>query len=88
MMTIKFLFLIQIIFKLFNAQNKWEHFPEDYSSLDYLTQNNNNEIYLVSYYPYNSARSYTIEYDYRNGIILYPLYTFKNPSLPNCFQLS
>ena len=73
-MTIKFLFLIQIIFKLFNAQNKWEHFPEDYSSLDYLTQNNNNEIYLVSYYPYNSARSTTIEYDYRNGIILYPLY--------------
>ena len=42
--------------------------------MDYLTQNNNNEIYLVSYYPYNSARSTTIEYDYRNGIILYPLY--------------
>lgn len=66
-----------LIFILFLAlsnvsQEQWQNFPEDFTSLDYLTYNSN-EWFLGAYYitdPHSPSTGK--KYDYRNGIVVYP----------------
>ena len=62
-------FLFILLIKL--TYETWSYFPEDFSSIDYLTNpENENEIHLLSFYANNLISKSA---DYRNGINIYPI---------------
>lgn len=69
------IYLIMIICLLIIPTNEtnWKNFPEDITSLDYLTYSTS-EYFLVAYYycdPHVAALP-AVKKDYRNGILIYP----------------
>ena len=62
-------FLFILLIKL--TYETWSYFPEDFSSIDYLTNpENENEIHLLSFYANNLISKSA---DYRNGINIYSI---------------
>ena len=78
-------YILEIFLTLIkNTFQQWNNYPEDHSSLDYLSYNEN-EIHLVSFYLNHLTSKLN---DYKNGIIMYPinsskLFGTKCPSIGN-----
>ena len=69
-MSIFFYFFLYIFLVKLSHQ-EWRFFPEDFSSIDYLTNpENENEIHLLSYSADSTPEKY---FDFRNGINIYTI---------------
>jgi hypothetical protein len=72
-MSIKYLRYLLISLLILGIKTH-DHFPEEYTPLDFIT-NSTGEKLLMAYYFYDPVKSIappTYKYDYRNGIIVYP----------------
>ena len=61
-----------LLFIILGSKCDIQYYPEDYTSLD-RTSYNNNEVVQTAYYFENPfTKEGAIEYDYRNGMVLFP----------------
>ena len=70
-MAKNYILYLLVILPLINISTEnWQYYPEDISSIDYLTNpENENEIHLLSFYPNNGGTFL----DKKNGINIYPI---------------
>ena len=60
-----FFYFVLYIFLIKLSYEDWTYFPEDFSSIDYLTNpENENEIHLLSFYADSSVTTTIIEMEY------------------------